>query len=70
MYKILPDKSRIKHADKTFLSDVVIFCFTISVENDILISIGFSNRGESCEHSSINVFYSFYPFLNTFSKKI
>ena len=29
MYKMLPNKSRIKRSGKTFLSDVVIFCFVV-----------------------------------------
>ena len=70
VYEVPPNKSRIKHADKSFLSDAVIFCFPVSVANEIIFWLlsGFSNRRESCEHSSIHVFRSFYPFLNTFIK--
>ena len=46
MYKMLPNKLRIRHADKTFPSDVVIFCFPVPVANEIIfcLLIGFSNR--------------------------
>ena len=36
MYKMLPNKSRIKYADKTFPSDAVIFCFPVCVANDTI----------------------------------
>ena len=35
IYKMLPNKSRIKRSGKTFLSDVVIFCFVVSVASEM-----------------------------------
>ena len=69
---MLTNKSRIKNADKTFKLDAVIFCFPVSVANEIIFCylIGLSNRRESCEHSSVNFFRSFSPFLNTFNKNL